>query len=97
MQKTLLSTEIPHIEGIDIGAISVPLHQMNGDYYHFITGNDGSMGVAIADVIGKGVPAALSMSMIKYAMYSFDEEIMRDRKSVVYGKREDGGGRRMMG
>src|SRR5699024_4188540 len=33
MQKTLLSTEIPHIEGIDIGAISVPLHQMNGDYY----------------------------------------------------------------
>src|SRR5699024_12695501 len=44
MQKTLLSTEIPHIEGIDIGAISVPLHQMNGDYYHFITGNDGSMG-----------------------------------------------------
>ncbi|HLR22274.1 MAG TPA: SpoIIE family protein phosphatase [Pseudogracilibacillus sp.] len=76
MQKTLLSTEIPHIEGIDIGAISVPLHQMNGDYYHFITGNDGSMGVAIADVIGKGVPAALSMSMIKYAMDSFDEEIM---------------------
>src|SRR5699024_5073946 len=54
----------------------VPLHQMNGDYYHFITGNDGSMGVAIADVIGKGVPAALSMSMIKYAMDSFDEEIM---------------------
>src|SRR5699024_1264523 len=76
MQKTLLSTEIPLLEGIDIGAISVPLHQMNGDYYHFITGNDGSMCVAIAVVIGKGVHAALSMCMIKYVLYSFDEEIM---------------------
>src|SRR5699024_11913701 len=47
MQKTLLSTEIPHIEGIDIGAISVPLHQLNVDYYHYITGNDDSMGYDI--------------------------------------------------
>lgn len=76
MQKTVLRTEMPQIEGIDIGAISVPNHQLNGDYYHFITGDDGTMGVAIADVIGKGVPAALSMSMIKYAMDSFYSELM---------------------
>ncbi len=76
MQKTLLATEIPKIEGLDIGAISVPFHQMNGDYYHFITSDEGALGVAIADVIGKGVPAALSMSMIKYAMDSFYEEAM---------------------
>lgn len=72
----MLRTEIPQVDGIDIGAISVPYHQMNGDYFHFITGNDGSMGIAIADVIGKGIPAALSMSMIKYAMDSFEEEVM---------------------
>src|SRR5690625_5387643 len=58
MQKTLLATEIPDIEGLDIGAISVPFKQLNGDYYHFIKAENGALGVAIADVIGKGVPAA---------------------------------------
>lgn len=89
MQKTLLRTSIPQINGIDIGAVSIPYHQMNGDYFHFITGEDGTLGVAIADVIGKGVPAALSMSMIKYAMDSFYDELMspsailRNLNSVV--------------
>lgn len=89
MQQTLLRTKKPEIEGVDIGAVSVPYHQMNGDYYHFITGEDGTLGVAIADVIGKGVPAALSMSMIKYAMDSFYDELMspsailRNLNSVV--------------
>ncbi|MFZ3578924.1 PP2C family protein-serine/threonine phosphatase, partial [Virgibacillus sp. DJP39] len=76
MQDTLLATKKPEIEGLDIGVISVPANQMNGDYYHFIKGEDGSLGVAIADVIGKGIPAALCMSMIKYSMDSFPEETM---------------------
>src|SRR5690625_7168601 len=61
MQDTFLATTKPKIEGIDIGVISVPAEQMNGDYHHFVKGKDGSLGVAIADVIGKGVPAALCM------------------------------------
>lgn len=77
MQQTLLSTTKPSIDGLDIGAISVPSHQMNGDYYHFIKDSDGSLGIAIADVIGKGIPAALCMSMIKYSMDSLPENRMR--------------------
>lgn len=76
VQHTLLATSKPEIEGLDIGVISVPANQMNGDYYHFIKGEDGSLGVAVADVTGKGVPAALCMSMIKYSMDSFPEETM---------------------
>ncbi|WP_337017114.1 PP2C family protein-serine/threonine phosphatase [Oceanobacillus massiliensis] len=76
MQETLLGTTKPSIEGLDIGVISVPAHQMNGDYHHFIKGKDGSLGIAIADVVGKGIPAALCMSMIKYAMDSYPEESM---------------------
>lgn len=79
MQKTLLATSKPDIHGLDIGVISVPANQMNGDYHHFIKGRDGSLGIAVADVIGKGVPAALCMSMIKYSMDSFPEESMRPR------------------
>ncbi|WP_430788626.1 PP2C family protein-serine/threonine phosphatase [Virgibacillus flavescens] len=76
MQDTLLATSKPEIKGLDIGVISVSANQMNGDYYHFIKGEDGSLGVAVADVIGKGIPAALCMSMIKYSMDSFPEETM---------------------
>lgn len=69
IQETLLETPIPKMEEIDIGALSVPAKQMNGDYYRFIQDGE-SIGIAIADVIGKGIPAAMCMSMIKYAMDS---------------------------
>lgn len=82
MQDTLLRTTKPEIDGIDIGVISVPAHQMNGDYHHFLKGKDGSLGIAIADVIGKGIPAALCMSMIKYSMESYPEEAM-DPKAIL--------------
>ncbi|HLR67307.1 PP2C family protein-serine/threonine phosphatase [Virgibacillus alimentarius] len=82
MQDTLLATSKPNIEGLDIGVISVPANQMNGDYHHFIESNDGSIGIALADVIGKGVPAALCMSMIKYSMDSFPENAMQP-KSIL--------------
>lgn len=76
MQSVLLATEKPKIDCVDIGTISVPYQQLNGDYHHFVQGEGNSVGIAIADVIGKGFPAALSMSMIKYAMDSFYEETM---------------------
>ncbi|MDL4839056.1 PP2C family protein-serine/threonine phosphatase [Aquibacillus rhizosphaerae] len=89
MQQTLLSTDKPEIEGLEIGAISVPANQMNGDYYHFVTDYQGTLGIAIADVIGKGIPAALAMSMIRYSMDSFPEnqrfpsEILQNLNRVV--------------
>jgi sigma-B regulation protein RsbU (phosphoserine phosphatase) len=73
VQHTLLETEIPDIKALEIGAISVPARQMNGDYYHFVQDENERIGVGIADVIGKGIPAALCMSMIKYAMDSLPE------------------------
>lgn len=79
MQKTLLATQKPETEQLDIGVISVPANQMSGDYHHFVTGKEGSFGLAVADVIGKGVPAALCMSMIKYSMESFPEASMNPK------------------
>lgn len=73
VQSTLLETSIPNVDGLEIGAISVPARQMSGDYYHFVQDEKKHIGVAIADVIGKGIPAALCMSMIKYAMDSLPE------------------------
>lgn len=73
VQQTLLETKIPQTESVEIGAISVPAKLMSGDYYHFVHNENDSFGVAIADVIGKGIPAAMCMSMIKYAMDSLPD------------------------
>lgn len=72
VQDNLLETQIPQIEALDIGAISIPAKQMNGDYYHFVQ-EEQMITITIADVIGKGMPAALCMSMIKYAMEGLPE------------------------
>ena len=70
MQKRLLSKEFPNIDCLDIGAISRPASRLNGDYYHFVCDEKEQVSVAIADVIGKGIPATLCMSMIRYAIDS---------------------------
>ncbi|WP_108306959.1 PP2C family protein-serine/threonine phosphatase [Metalysinibacillus jejuensis] len=72
VQKTMLQTTIPTSEQVEIGMVSTPLKTVNGDYVHFIE-DDRYVGVAVTDVVGKGVPAALCMSMVKYGL-----ETMRD-------------------
>ncbi|WP_318241008.1 PP2C family protein-serine/threonine phosphatase [Ureibacillus galli] len=68
IQNTLLETTIPNPEGLDIGMISVPLRKMNGDYVHFMHDHKRFLSIAVTDVVGKGVPAALCMSMVKYGL-----------------------------
>lgn len=80
MQTEFLGTQIPTSEDFEIGALSVPYSQMNGDYFHFTKKDNSSLSVAIADVVGKGVPAALSMSMIKYSLDSVGELNIAPRK-----------------
>src|SRR5690625_4746045 len=84
VQQSLLSTIIPCEHLIDIGVISVPASQMNGDYYHFFEGKDGSIGIVVADVVGKGIPAALCMLMIKYALDIFREEMLFPYNIFIY-------------
>lgn len=74
MQRTLLPQVPAHIPEIDLGFVSVAAKEMSGDYYYFNYQPDkSSLAVAVADIIGKGIPAALSMSMIKYAIESLVE------------------------
>lgn len=70
LQDSMLKTTIPKFDGIDIGVLSVPANKVSGDYFNIINHNDGMMTFGVADVIGKGIPAALAMSMIKFGMDS---------------------------
>ncbi len=74
VQDTLLKTKVPDFQGIDIGVVTVPAKQMSGDYIYFLNGAPNYASIAVADVIGKGIPAALCMSMIKFGMDSMEHE-----------------------
>lgn len=74
VQKTLLKTKVPKSNEIDIGFVSIPAKQMSGDYVYFLNSGTDFTSVAVSDVIGKGIPAALCMSMIKFGMDSMEEK-----------------------
>lgn len=75
IQKSLLQTEIPSKEHLDVGVCDKPANQMSGDYYHFFE-NETAITVSLADVIGKGIPAALAMSMLKYGMQNAPDDVV---------------------
>jgi sigma-B regulation protein RsbU (phosphoserine phosphatase) len=59
IQKNLLPHTIPQYKKFDIAAYNMTSKQVGGDFYDIIPLNDSSFCIAIADVSGKGVPAAL--------------------------------------
>ncbi|MED1467637.1 PP2C family protein-serine/threonine phosphatase [Bacillus salipaludis] len=83
IQENLLETPVPDHDELDIGAISVPAKKMNGDFHQFVHEGE-RISIAIADIIGKGIPAALCMSMIKYAMDSLLESTKIPKDVLEY-------------
>lgn len=59
IQKNLLPHSIPEYKKFDVAAFNMPSKQVGGDFYDIIPLDDSSFCIAIADVSGKGVPAAL--------------------------------------
>ncbi|MCC5842914.1 MAG: SpoIIE family protein phosphatase [Verrucomicrobia bacterium] len=65
IQKGLLPRELPDIPGIDIHAFNLAAQEVGGDYYDVIPIDDDHVGLAIADVSGKGIGGALMMSICR--------------------------------
>jgi phosphoserine phosphatase RsbU/P len=60
VQAALLPTELPkRLKGVDVAARFAPARELGGDLYDFLTPETNSLVVAVGDVSGKGVPAAL--------------------------------------
>jgi len=62
VQRMLFPEKLPHNEYLDMDAIYLPHQSVGGDYYDFIQLNENEVVLCVADVSGKGVPAALLMS-----------------------------------
>ena len=65
IQTDLLPGQIPEVPGYDLAGISVPAESVGGDYFDFIPVDDHRLAVCLADVSGKGLPAALLMSNLQ--------------------------------
>jgi sigma-B regulation protein RsbU (phosphoserine phosphatase) len=68
IQQNLLPREIPEINGVDIYGITKPAKIVGGDYFDIVKLNENSVLVAIADVSGKGMPAAILMANVQAAL-----------------------------
>lgn len=68
IQDSLLPTELPQVAGYEIAAMTQPLRFVGGDYYSVVRINDRYTAFCIADVAGKGMPAALLMSSLQAAL-----------------------------
>jgi sigma-B regulation protein RsbU (phosphoserine phosphatase) len=74
IQAILLPSSPPVVEGYELSGINVPARQVSGDYFDYIRVDEHRMGVAIADVSGKGVPAPMLMAVTRTLIRNFAAE-----------------------
>ncbi len=74
IQRTLLPTRFPDIPGLRIAAGWRPASGVGGDCFDVLGFDDGRVGLAVADVAGKGLPAALLMSNLQAAVRAFAQD-----------------------
>jgi len=71
IQQSLLPKEIPQLEGFEVAAAWRPAREVSGDYYDVFKLDEHRLGVCIADVVGKGVAAALLMANVQAAVRAY--------------------------
>jgi len=89
-QQQMLPDATPQIPGLEIAAVCIPSKEVGGDLYDFLSLSDGRLGIVVADVSGKGVPASLYMTLTKGLLASVSEttsdpgEILREVNRHLY-------------
>jgi len=68
VQLELLPAHDPELPGYDISAYNFPTEEVSGDYYDWVRIYDDEIGIVVADVSGKGVPAAILMAFLRSSL-----------------------------
>ena len=68
IQRSFLPSSAPEVPGFELAGTSIAHDQVGGDYYDFIPVSETRLGLAIADVSGKGIPAALLMAGFRMSL-----------------------------
>jgi PAS domain S-box-containing protein len=75
IQSDLLPGEAPRLEGYQLAAACVPALDVGGDFYDWVGPKDGLLDLTVADVMGKGVGAALVMATLRAALRNAPHEL----------------------
>jgi len=87
IQRRMIPEEAPDVPGLDIAATYIPCFDVGGDFYDFYRTGPSSIAIVIADVMGKGIPAAIMMSMFRGAMRAYaDIECGKDTIRTIIDK-----------
>ena len=65
IQGILLPSAAPDVTGYEVSGLNIPARSVSGDYFDYLRIDDDHWGIAIADVSGKGIPAALITGMCR--------------------------------
>jgi CHASE2 domain-containing sensor protein len=76
IQRRLLPTDPPRVPGLEVFGTNLPAQEVGGDYYDWIPFGDCTVAIALGDVSGKGVAAALLMSHLRASLHA---EVREDR------------------
>jgi sigma-B regulation protein RsbU (phosphoserine phosphatase) len=68
IQASFLPKRAPEVPGFELAGATQPHDEVGGDYFDFIRVSDTRLGIAIADVSGKGIPAALIMAGFRMSL-----------------------------
>ena len=80
IQDKLLPRNIPQLSGYEIAGMTQPMRYVGGDYYDVVRLSETQVALCIADVAGKGLPAALLMSNLQAALKSLLAEELSPRE-----------------
>lgn len=90
IQTNLFPREIPEHQDYELVGFSIPSRHIGGDYYDFIQIEDSKILVAIADISGKGIPAALLMSNLQASLRTLApmkldlKQLLKRLNKVIY-------------
>ena len=90
IQRSFLVSEFPDTSRFEVYALNIPSKEVGGDLYDLVPAADGGLVLAVADVAGKGVPAALLSGMLQASLRTQAAsipsvaEILRNINALVY-------------
>jgi serine phosphatase RsbU (regulator of sigma subunit) len=77
VQQLLLPRSAPHVTGLELDGVCLPAVEVGGDYFDFLPLDEERVGLAVADVSGKGVPASLLMAGLQASVRGLSLQSLR--------------------
>ncbi|MGA2265978.1 MAG: GAF domain-containing SpoIIE family protein phosphatase [Phycisphaerae bacterium] len=88
VQRRMIPSKAPTLPGFRIAAMYVPCYELGGDFYDFLSLPEDNLGLAVCDVVGKGVRASLLMASIRASLRAHATNIYQMSEVVARVNRD---------